>query len=243
MELEFKGRRVLVTGATGGVGRATVLAFAGAGADVVAAYHRNKAAADDLVSAAAGLPGRVEPVQADITDEEAVQRLADACGRLLGGLDVLVNNAGVDGSSAIAELDRDEWRRVVDLNLTGSFLVTRAVFGLLAEGAAVVNVGASVALRGRPESAHYTASKSALIGLTRTLAKEAGRRGIRVNLIDPGVIDTGDGPPPPVRERLKAMTALGRLAEPADVTGAVLFLASDLSRFVTGATLTVDGGM
>lgn len=234
---------MLVTGGTGEVGRATTLAFAEAGATVAAAYHRNKTAADDLVKAAAGLPGRVEPVQADITDEDAVQRLADECGRLLGGVDVLVNNAGVDGNAPLAELGRDEWRRVVDLNLTGSFLVTRALFGLLTDGASVINVGASVALRGRPGSAHYTASKSALIGLTRTLCKEAGRRGIRVNLVDPGVVDTADGPPPPVRERIRAMTALGRLAEPADVTGAVLFLASDLSRYVTGTTLTVDGGM
>ncbi|WP_306212587.1 SDR family NAD(P)-dependent oxidoreductase [Actinoplanes sp. RD1] len=243
MDLELQGRRVLVTGGTGGVGRATVLAFARAGADVVAAYHRDKAAADELVQAAAGAPGRVEAVRTDVTDEDAVAGLAAECRRVLGGLDVLVNNAGVDGSAAAAGLTPQEWHRVVDVDLTGCFLVTRALLDQLGDGASVINVGASVALRGRPGSAHYTAAKAALIGLTRSLCKETGRRGLRVNLVDPGVVDTGDGPPPPVRARIEAMTALGRLARPDEVAGAVLFLASDLSRYITGATLTVDGGM
>jgi 3-oxoacyl-[acyl-carrier protein] reductase len=133
----------------------------------------------------------------------------------------------------------------MDANLTSTFLVTKAATGLLVDGASIVNIGSSAALRGRPHSAHYAASKSALLGLTRSLAKEVGRRGIRVNTVAPGVIvtESDDGPPPPVADLIRGMTALGRLGIADEVAGAVMFLVGDQSRYVSASTLYVDGGI
>jgi 3-oxoacyl-[acyl-carrier protein] reductase len=244
MELSLKDKRVLVTGGTRGVGQATVRALAAAGARVVTCYHGDRAPAQDLLAELNG-DGRHRVVRADVTDEADAARLIDTCRDALGGLDVVVNNVGVDGQVAFADLTDAEWHRIIDTNLTGCFLVTRAAVPVLSDGGSVINIGASVALRGRVNGAHYTASKAALIGLTRSLAKELGRRGIRVNTIAPGLIETqpGAGLPPPVVARIRAMTSLGSLGTPTDVAGAVLFLASDLSNYVTGVTLNVDGGM
>ncbi|SEF24347.1 3-oxoacyl-[acyl-carrier protein] reductase [Amycolatopsis pretoriensis] len=239
MELGFKGKRALVTGGTRGIGRAVTLGLASAGATVVAVNREDNDDAESLRKELADLGGTV--VHADVTVAADVARLAETCRTELGGLDVLVNNAGVHGHTPLAELDLAEWTRLIDTDLTSMFLVTQACVPLLAEGASVVNVGASAAFRGMAGTAHYTAAKAGVVGLTRSLCKEFG--GIRVNTIAPGVINTGDELPPPVAERVKRMTALGRLGTPEEVAGAVLFLASDLSTYVTGALLAVDGGM
>jgi 3-oxoacyl-[acyl-carrier protein] reductase len=239
------GRRVLVTGGTRGIGRVTTLAFARAGAHVLTCHRSASEAANSLVGALKEFGEQHRVVRADVTRPEHAAQLADACLDVLGGLDVVVNNVGVDGQGPIEELSRDEWCRVLDGNLTGCYLVTQATLPLLSDGASIVNVGASVALRGRVNGAHYCASKAAIIGFTRSLAKELGSRGIRVNTVAPGLVETEPdaGLLPPVVERIKGMTALGRLGTPEDVAGAVLFLASDASRYITGVTLNVDGGM
>ncbi len=202
-------------------------------------------AADGLARELKELGDSHRVVQADVTTAAGAATLATACQETLGGLDVVVNNVGVDGQAHLAELTAQEWQRVIDANLTSCFLVTQAALPLLGEGGSIVNLGASVGLRGRAGAAHYGASKAALLGLTRSLAKELGGRGIRVNTVAPGVIETepGAGPPPAVRARLSAMTALGRLGTSADVTAVVVFLASDASQYVTGVTINVDGGM
>jgi 3-oxoacyl-[acyl-carrier protein] reductase len=184
-------------------------------------------------------------IPADVTRPDDVARLMDVCHLALGGLDVLVNNVGAHGQAPIEELTGAEWHRVLEVNLTAGFVVSQAALPLLTPGASVVNIGASVALRGRPGTAHYAAAKAALVGLTRSLCKELGPRGIRVNTVAPGVIETepGAGLPPELHARIRAMTALGRLGTPEDVAGAVLFLAGDTSRFVSGVVLNVDGGM
>lgn len=245
MDLGLADRRVLVTGATRGIGRATALAFARAGARVVGCHRQAGEAADSLARDLKDLGDGHRVVQADVTDPEEVTRLLEACRETLGGLDVVVNNAGVDGHGEFDTLPAAEWARVLDVNITAYYLVVQAALPLLAEGASVVNVGASVATRGRPGSAHYTASKAAVVGLTRSLCKEFGGRGIRVNIVAPGVIETEPdaGLPPEIAGRLRAMTALGRLGAPEDVADPVLFLASDAARHITGTTLTVDGGV
>ncbi|WP_031173392.1 SDR family NAD(P)-dependent oxidoreductase [Streptosporangium roseum] len=245
MDLGLAGKRVLVTGGTHGIGRETVLAFARAGACVVACNRSPGEAADALARELKGLGDGHRVVQADVTDTAGVATLADACREALGGLDVVVNNVGVDGRSPFEELTGEKWHRVIETNLTSCFLVTQAALGLLADNGSVINIGASAGMRGRPESAHYGASKTALVGLTRSLARELGGRGIRVNTVAPGVIVTepGGGPPPPVADLIRAVTALGRLGTGADVAAAVLFLASDVSRYITGVTLNVDGGI
>jgi len=245
VDLGLTGKRVLVTGGTRGIGRETVLAFARAGSSVVACHHNQGEAADSLARELKEIGDSHRVVQADVTDPAGVAALADTCRVALGGLDVIVNNVGVDGQVAFEELTAQEWHRVIEANLTSCFLVTQAALGLLADGGSVISIGASVGLRGRVNGAHYGTSKAALLGLARSLAKELGRRGIRVNTVAPGVIETepGAGLPPPVVERISAMTALGRLGTSADVAAAVLFLASDVSRYITGVTINVDGGM
>lgn len=242
----LQDKRVLVTGGTRGIGRATVLALAEAGARVVTCHRTPGPEAARLADELKRCSDGHRVTQADVTDPEGAEKLLETCRQHLGGLDAVVNNVGVDDHHApLDDLGPDRWRRMLDHNITSAYLVTRAALPLLAEGASVVNVGSAAALRGRPGAAHYGASKAALTGFTRGLAKDLGPRGVRVNVVAPGVTSDDDGRelPPPVRERLLAATPLGRLCTPADVAAAVLFLAGDGSRFVSGSTLTVDGGM
>jgi 3-oxoacyl-[acyl-carrier protein] reductase len=184
-------------------------------------------------------------LQADVTVKSEVDELLASCVDRLGGLDVLVNNVGVDGHVPFGKLPEDEWHRVLDHNVTSAYLVTQAALEVLTDGGSVVNIGSAAALRGRPAGVHYSASKAALIGFTRALCKEVGSRQIRVNTVAPGVTETepGGGLPPQVLDRIVAMTPLGRICRPEDVAEAVMFLAGDQSRFITGVTLNVDGGI
>ncbi|QYC40181.1 3-oxoacyl-[acyl-carrier-protein] reductase FabG [Nonomuraea coxensis DSM 45129] len=245
MEQGLAGKRVLVTGGTRGIGRATALAFARAGARVVTCHLSDGEAAEELARALKEHGEGHRVVRADVTTGQGAAQLVEAAGQALGGLDVLVNNVGVDGGVPFQQLGEEEWRRVMEHNVTAAYLVTHAAVNLLADGASVVNIGSSVALRGRSNGVHYTASKAALIGFTRGLSKDLGPRGIRVNLVAPGLTETepGAGLPPQVVERIVGMTALGRICRPEDVAGAVLFLAGDTSRYISGATLNVDGGV
>ena len=244
MESGLLGKRVLVTGGTRGIGRTTVLALAAAGARVVACHRTDGEAAASLEQELKEA-GDHRVVRADVTDPADVARLAETARDVLGGLDVLVNNVGVDGRVIIEEMDPTEWHRVIDANLTSAYLVTQAALPLLLDGGSIVHVGASVATRGRFAGAHYTASKAGLLGLTRSLCKELGPRGIRVNTVAPGLTETepGAGLPPEVVQRIVGLTALGRICRPEDVAGAVLYLAGDTSRYVTGIVLPVDGGV
>jgi 3-oxoacyl-[acyl-carrier protein] reductase len=239
------GRRILLTGGTHGIGLATAVAAAQEGASLVVAYRDDEQRAEELRRLLRKEGDTHRVVRADVTDEDGAACLADECRSAFGGLDVVVNNVGVDGRAPFGDLTVPEWTRVMNANLTSAFLVTRAAVPLLAEGGSVVHVGASAALRGRPQSAHYGASKSALIGLARSLAKELGPSGIRVNVVAPGVIvtDPGGGPPPPVAEIIAGMTGLRRLGTPEDVVGPILFFAGTGSRYVSGSVLHVDGGI
>ena len=245
MDQGLAGKRVLVTGGTKGIGRATVLSLARAGASVVAVHRTENEDAAALGRDLKEIGGQHRVVQVDVTSGADVAQLALVCKEALGGLDAVVNNVGVDGQVWFGELVEDEWHRVMDHNVTSAYLVTQAVLEVLADGGSVVNIGSSVALRGRVRGVHYTTAKAALIGFTRALSKELGPRGIRVNTVAPGLTETepGAGLPPAAVERIVGMTALGRICQPADVAGAVLFLIGDTSRYISGVTLNVDGGV
>jgi 3-oxoacyl-[acyl-carrier protein] reductase len=245
MDLGLQDKRVLITGGTKGIGLATVLAFARGGAHVVTCYSADDEAATQLSRTLAAIGGKHEVIKADVTDRAQAISLAETAGNLLGGLDVLVNNMGVDGPVAFEDLTLAEWQRVIDHNITSVYLVTHAALGLVADGGSVITVGSSVGLRGRARGVHYGASKAAVVGFTRALCKEAGARGIRVNAVAPGLTETepGAGLPPEAVTRIVGMTALGRIGHPDDVAGAVLFLAGDTSRYISGVTLNVDGGV
>jgi len=182
-------------------------------------------------------------VQADVSQPADVQRLADECRAHFGRLDTVVNNAGAISHVPFAELPLDEWHRIIDTDLTGPFLVIQKVLPILAPHASVINIGSRAATEGVPLRAHYTAAKSGLIGLTRTLAKEFGPSGRRFNVVAPGPIETEYEAPAAVVERYRTMIALGRLGRGTEVAGVVLFLASPRSGFITGETVHVDGGI
>ena len=245
MDLELAGKRALVTGGSRGIGRAIVLGLARGGASVAAVYQRESDAVASLRGELEQLDGSGYVAQADVSNEEDVERLVGGVRERFGGIDVLVNNAGVVSHKLLPELDLDEWRRVIDTNLTSLYLVTKRAVEAMEEGSSVINIGSGVALRGMPARAHYASSKAGAIGFTRALCKELGPRGIRVNLIAPGIIETdqASGLTPEARARYSSLAALGRLGTPEDIADVALFLSSDLSRYVSGMTINVDGGI
>lgn len=249
LEGSLAGTRVLVTGGTRGIGRGIVLSFARAGAQVVTCYGHDDTAAETLAAELKETAGDHAVVKADISNAAEVSELIGECQRRLGGLDTVVHNAGVISHIPFGELPIDEWRRVIDTNLTSAYLITQQALPLLRDGGSVVYVSSKVAEVGIPLRAHYTASKAGLAGLARSLCKELGPRGIRVNVVAPGVVATEamdlmtEEQREQMRARYSALTALGRLGEPNEIADVVLFLSSDLAAYVTGETINVDGGI
>jgi 3-oxoacyl-[acyl-carrier protein] reductase len=242
---QFNGKRVLVTGGTRGIGRAIVLAFAAAGARVHTCGRQESAALEGLRQELAEFGDGHAVHVADVADPEQCKALVAAAAEGLGGIDVLVNNAGVVSHHTLDDLDGDEWSRVIDTNLRGTYEVTRAALKHFADGGSIVNVASAVANIGMVARTHYTASKAAIFGFTRSLCKEVGPRGIRANVLAPGIIETDQaaGMTPEVRKRYEALAALGRLGTAEDCADVVLFLSSHAARFVSGQTLIVDGGI
>jgi 3-oxoacyl-[acyl-carrier protein] reductase len=243
--MSLAGRRVLVTGGSRGIGRAVALAFAEQGAHVVAVGRTPQAAPALAAELAAAGPGSHLVASADLSRPDSAQQLLETAGSHLGGLDVLVNNAGVVSHSTLEDMDPAEWQRVLDVNLTGLFRVTQEALWHLADGGSIINVSSAVARRGMVGRTHYTASKAGVIGFTRSLAKEVGVRGIRANVIAPGIIETDQTAAldEAGRARYEQLTSVKRLGAPEDIAGVALFLASDLSRYVTGSVIVADGGI
>ncbi len=241
MDLDLKGKRALVTGGSRGLGRAITLTFARQGINVITCYRKEGDAVASLRKELQEI-GIGGVVQADVSQLADVTRLIEECRARLGGLDILVNNAGGARHSPYDELTLEDWHAVLANNLTSTHLVTQAALPLLARGASVINMGSGIATRGIPARAHYMTAKAGLMGLTRALCKELGPRGIRVNNLAPGVVQS-DALSPEKRSRYESMAALGRLATTEDIADVVLFFASDLSRFVSGTTdFRIDGG-
>ncbi len=240
----FADRTVVVTGATGGLGRAIAAAFAAEGAHVYAG-HRTPGAALDATLAALGERGG--PLRFDVTQPDQVEAAFAEVHRARGRVDVLVNNAGVTRDAPALLVERDDWREVMAVNLDGAHACTRAVLPPMmhARRGAIVNVASVAALRASPGQTAYAASKGGLLALGRTLAAELAPRGIRVNTVVPGLIDAGMVQRMDHRARQRALdhVPLGRLGSAVDVARAVLFLASDEAAYVVGCELTVDGGL
>ncbi|MEV6674491.1 SDR family NAD(P)-dependent oxidoreductase [Streptomyces sp. NPDC051162] len=249
MDIKLHGRKVLVTGGTRGIGRGIVLAAARAGADVLTCHRQEGEAVDSLVHALKETGGDHHVIRADVGEISEVDRLVGEAKERFGHLDGVVNNAGVISHIPFAELPAEEWTRIIDTNLTASYRIIQQSLPLLGNGSSLINIGSRGAAAGIPLRAHYTAAKAAMIGLTRSLAKELGPRGIRVNVVAPGVIETEafDAMPAERAEALRATyaqkTALARLGTVKELAGPVLFLLSDLSGYVTGETVNVDGGI
>jgi 3-oxoacyl-[acyl-carrier protein] reductase len=245
LDLGLNGKRALVTGGSRGIGRAIVLGLAQSGATVAACYHRESDDVERLRGELEQVGGGSYLTQADVADAASVQTFVSEANTRLGGLDIVINNAGVVSHAMIEQLELDEWHRVIDTNLTAVYLVAKAALPLMTEGGSIVNITSAVAMRGMPGRTHYISSKAGLIGLTRALCKEVGRRGIRVNALAPGIIETDQTSDldEAGRTRYSGLAALNRLGGPEEIAAAVLFLASDRASFVSGVTLNVDGGI
>jgi NAD(P)-dependent dehydrogenase (short-subunit alcohol dehydrogenase family) len=245
----LKGRVALVTGAQQGIGRAIALAFAQEGADVVVNYLDDRAAAERVAEQARKAGVRAVVAQADVSRVDEGQALVTRAVQELGGLDVLVNNAGVYPRSPFLELAEREWDWVLDVNLKGScFCAQAAARAMIAGGrrrGSIINLSSS-SVRGQPRGVHYTASKGGVITMTRSMALELASHGIRVNAIAPGTTDTAQPRGGNTEEELAAMAKtipLGRMAQPEDIASVAVFLAGDESRHMTGQTLHVNGGL
>jgi 3-oxoacyl-[acyl-carrier protein] reductase len=246
-DLGLRGKRALVTGGSRGVGRATALLLAEAGADVGIGFRSRRADADATVERirAAGVRGWAGA--ADLADAGETGALFDRCVAELGGLDLVVGNAGIwiPDEVPIAEMASEQWRRTMDANLLGIFHTVRAAAGRVSDGGRIVLVASTAAQRGEAFHADYAASKGAMISLVKSVAVELGERGVTVNCVAPGWIDTemvegpmaGGG-----RARIEAAIPLRRIASAEDVAGPIVFLCSALARHITGEVLNVNGG-
>jgi 3-oxoacyl-[acyl-carrier protein] reductase len=245
MDLGLTGKRVLLTGGSRGIGRAIVLGLAHAGARVTACYNRESEDVQRLRGELEEIGGDSQLARADVSDPASVERFVSDARQAFGGLDALINNAGVVSHKPIDQLDLEEWRRVIDTNLTAVYLVTKAALPAMDEGASIVNITSAVAMRGMPARTHYISSKAGMIGFTRALCKEVGARGIRVNAVAPGIIETDQtaGLDEAGRARYAGLAALNRLGRPEEIADLVLYLTSDRSSFVSGQTINVDGGI
>ncbi|HTT61200.1 MAG TPA: SDR family NAD(P)-dependent oxidoreductase [Bryobacteraceae bacterium] len=248
--MRFDGKTALVTGAAKGIGAGIAARFVEAGATVVI-FDIDGAGARAMAEKL-GVHGRALPIEGDVAKEDDVRRAIEMTAAELGRLDVLVNNAGIEVAGAIPEYTSAQWDRQVGVNLKGAFLcIKHAIPRMRGRGGAIVNISSVHAFASYPGNAAYDASKAGMLALTRTLALEHGRDGIRVNAICPGYIDTPmmdewlatlPDPDGAMRQVLAAHP-LGRIGTPRDIAAAVLFLASDEAAFISGATLVVDGGM
>ncbi len=246
-EAELEGRIALVTGASRGIGAAISRELGAAGATVAVNYARSADAASAVCDDIRSAGGTARPVQGDVATPEGARDLVGRVESEVGPIDVLVNNAGITRDNLIMKLDAADWSEVIDTNLGGAFFTCQALSRpmLKRRRGVIVNITSIVGVHGNAGQTNYAASKAGLIGLTKSLAKELGGRGIRVNAVAPGYIATEltGALPEPARESILSGTPLGRLGEPDDVARAVRFLVSDASAFITGHVLAVDGGL
>jgi 3-oxoacyl-[acyl-carrier protein] reductase len=234
----LEGKTALVTGASRGIGRAIAEELAAAGASVVLGYRSGRQEAEEL---AGEIGGRA--VEADVSDpDEAARLVAEA-----GELDILVNNAGLTRDGLLVRMPDDDWRAVIETNLSSVFYTCRAACRPMMKkrAGAIVNVSSIVGVHGNWGQTNYGASKAGIIGFTKSLARELGSRGVRANVVAPGYVKTRltDVLPDDATAAMLQNTPLGRLGEPKDVAGAVRFLCSDEASFITGDVLLVDGGL
>jgi 3-oxoacyl-[acyl-carrier protein] reductase len=234
----LEGKTALVTGASKGIGRAIASELAAGGATIVVGYRSGK---DEAEALASELGGRA--VRADVSNAEDAARLITEA----GDLDILVNNAGLTRDGLLARMSDDDWRTVIDTNLSSVFYTCRAVCRPMMKkrAGAIVNISSIVGVHGNWGQTNYAASKAGIIGFTKSLAKELGSRNVRANVVAPGYVKTQltDVLPEEATTAMLANTPLARLGEPEDIAGAVRFLCSDAASFITGEVLLVDGGL
>lgn len=245
--MNFSGKTVIVTGGSRGIGRAIALDFAKSGANVVVNYNSSASKAEEVVAEIESLGGKGLAVQCNVSSQEDVDRLLKASVDTFGGVDILVNNAGITKDTLILRMKEEDWDSVLDTNLKGTFMTTKVIgkYMLKKKQGRIVNITSVVGVMGNAGQSNYAASKAGVIGFTKSIAKEFASRGITVNAVAPGFIesDMTEVLSDEVKEAYAKAIPLGKMGQPEDVSSAVKFLCSDMSKYITGQVVQVDGGM
>ena len=245
--IDLSGKVALVTGGSRGIGRAIAEVLAEQGAKVVVNYRANAQAAEEVIASIVAHGGQARAIQADVSIAEEVEALVKSTMDAFGRLDILVNNAGITRDTLLIHMKESDWDSVLTTNLKGAFLCTKAVQRIMMRqrGGRIINITSVSGLAGNAGQANYAAAKAGLVGFTKSVAKEIGSRGITVNAVAPGYVETDLTADLPAEFVEKAIDncPLGRQGTPRDIAHAVAFLASDEACFITGQVLTVDGGL
>jgi 3-oxoacyl-[acyl-carrier protein] reductase len=244
--MELEGRAAIVTGGTRGIGRAIALDLAANGADVALNYHKSAELAEEVAAAIRGMGRHALSIQADVSGFDAAQAMVRRVLDQFGRLDILVNNAGMNWDGVVWKMTEEQWDRVIEVDLKGTFNYTRSVTPLFRQQAAgkIVNITSINGLRGKFGQTNYSAAKAGVIGFTKACARELGRYNVNVNAVAPGLIETEmvKAAPETVRELALAEIVLGRLGLPEEVAHVVTFLCTEKARHITGQVIQVDGG-
>jgi 3-oxoacyl-[acyl-carrier protein] reductase len=245
--VKLAGKVAVVTGASRGIGKSIALELAKQGADVVVNYAGSVERANEVVKEIEALGRKAISIQCDVSDSDAVNAMMKEVLEAFGSLDILVNNAGITRDNLLMRMKDSEWDDVINTNLKGVFLCTKAVTRPMMKQrkGRIINITSIVGVTGNPGQANYVAAKAGVIGLTKTTAKELAQRNITVNAIAPGFITTDmtDKLTEEVKNGMLTQIPLGQFGKPEDIANAVVFLASDESSYITGQTLHIDGGM
>ena len=242
----LENKVAVITGGAQGIGKATVKRFAEEGA-IVIIWDVNEAKAIATINELKNLSDNIEFQKVNVTSLESVTEAANQIFEKYKKIDILINNAGITRDASFLKMTEDQWKQVIDVNLTGVFNCTKAIAPFMVENNSgkIVNTSSVVGLYGNFGQTNYVATKSGIIGMTKVWARELGRKGINVNAVAPGFIATEmvDTIPEKVIEMLKEKTPLGKLGDPEDIANAYLFLVSDQAKYITGTVLSVDGGL
>ena len=245
--MNLTGKVALVTGASRGIGQATAIELAKAGADIVVNFIGNETVAQETVEAIEALGRKVIKIKADVGNAEEVQAMVDEAVATFGHIDILVNNAGITRDGLFIRMKDSDWDDVLNINLKGVYLVSKAVAKIMVKqrSGRIINMTSVSGVTGNVGQANYAAAKAGVIGFTKTCAKELAARGITVNAVAPGFIETAmtDVLPEKIKEGIAATVPFGRMGQPEEIASVVTFLASDFASYITGQVLNVDGGM
>lgn len=243
----LENKKVMITGGSRGIGRAMAIAMAQAGADVAVIYNGNKEAADKVCEEIRAMGRQAAAFKCDVGNFEEAGKTVQAVNKELGGLDVLVNNAGITKDGLIFTLKEDDFDRVIETNLKGAFNTIKHAAKIMMKNrkGTIINITSVSGMMGNPGQANYAAAKAGMIGLTKTVAKELAARGITCNAIAPGFVATEmtEKLSDEVKDSIDSVVPLKRMAQPEDIANAAVFLASDKASYITGEVLKVDGGL